>query len=465
MDEMVSKPPDPARSCRVIIADDQRSMAEMVADGLTDLGYEALPFASSREASARIREGDYDALVTDLRMPDIDGLELLELSRKSAPDRPVIVMTAFSAVDTAIESIRRGAYHYITKPFKVAELALLLDRALGEVALRREAITLKRALRERFALSAMIGESAAMRDACDVLARIADTDVPVLVLGETGTGKGLAARALHAESARANKPFVVVNCAALPEHLLESEFFGHPRGAFPGAVTSRAGLFVDADGGTLFLDEIGELSPALQGKLLHVIETGTVRAVGSSRERPVDVRIVTATHRDLRARVAEGLFREDLLYRLDVVEVEIPPLRHRREDIPMLIEHFLADARARYPKAVVERLSRGATKILLEHGWPGNVRELKHVIERVVILGRDAEASEADLPPAITARAGRTVALDFGDEVIPIRELQRRYASWALERLGGKKMLTCERLGIDSKTLAKWLAEEPPSGA
>lgn len=453
--------PTPRRQPRVLVADDQLAMAEMIADQLADRGYAATAAGSGQEAARRLREEDHDALVTDLRMPDLDGLELLALSRRLAPDRPVIVMTAFSAVDTAVESIRQGAYHYITKPFKVAELALFLERALGEAELRRESRSLKRALKTTFALSAIVGESGAVSTLRDLLVRVADADVPVLLLGETGTGKDLAARALHAESPRCNRPFVTVNCAALPEQLLESEFFGHVKGAFTGATHNRAGLFVEADGGTLFLDEIGELAPALQGKLLQVLETGLVRAVGSSRERPVDVRVVAATHRDLRARVGEGLFREDLLYRLDVISIPIPPLRQRRDDIPLLIEHFLAAARARHPKAVVERFTREAVQLMMEHPWPGNVRELKHVIERAVLLGRAREVTAADLAPAITPRAQRPGETHFGSEILPMREMQRRYAVWALERAGGRKMLACEKLGIDSKTLARWLSEEP----
>ncbi len=453
------------RQYRVLVVDDQPAMAEMLADQLTDLGYAASSASSGEEATQRLGEGDPDALVTDLRMPDLDGIALLQLSRRLAPDRPVIVMTAFSAVDTAVESIRQGAYHYMTKPFKVAELALFLERALGEADLRRESRTLKRALKETFASSTLVGESAAMREMSELLLRVADADVPVLLLGETGTGKGVAARALHAESSRSEKPFVSVNCAALPEQLLESEFFGHVKGAFTGATHTRAGLFAEADGGTLLLDEIGELVPALQGKLLQVLETGTVRAVGSNRERPVDVRVVAATHRDLRARVAEGLFREDLLYRLDVIPIHIPPLRQRRKDIPLLTQHFLDAARARHPRTVVERFSSEAVQRMNEYDWPGNVRELKHVVERAVLLGRSSEVGAAELGPAFLSRPSRAIEAYFGTEVIPIRELQRRYAVWALERLDGRKMLTCEKLGIDSKTLAKWLSEDPSGGA
>ncbi|HEY0468860.1 MAG TPA: sigma-54 dependent transcriptional regulator, partial [Polyangiaceae bacterium] len=310
------------RGPRVLVVDDRLDMAEMVADGLCEHGFDARAINDVAQASAQLSLGMHDALVTDLRIPGSDGLELLALSRSVAPNSPVIVMTAFSGIDTAIESIRRGAYHYLTKPFKVEELVLFLRRALDDAALRREAKALRSALSS--SRSDLVGDSPAMRDVLDLVRRVADSQVPVLLLGETGTGKGLIARAIHAESSRANEPFVAVNCAAIPETLLESELFGHVKGAFTGASADRVGLFAQAQAGTLFLDEIAELSAPLQAKLLHVLETGQVRAVGSDRERRVDARVIAATHRDLRRRVAENSFREDLLYQLDVVSVEIP---------------------------------------------------------------------------------------------------------------------------------------------
>jgi two-component system response regulator HydG len=296
-----------------------------------------------------------------------------------------------------------------------------------------------------------------MRALFELVRRAADSSAPVLLLGETGTGKGLVARALHAESHRREGRFVVVNCAAIPEALLESELFGHVRGAFTGASADRAGLFEQADRGTLFLDEIGEMPLHLQAKLLHVLETGALRRVGSNREYRVDVRIVAATHRDLRARVESGSFREDLLYRLDVVAIEIPPLREHIEDLPRLIEHFLALTRARNPKSKLVRIAPAALDVLAAYSWPGNVRELEHLLERLAVLSRTETATLEDLPPHMVSRATAPSALDFGDTVLPIRELQRRYASWALQRFGGAKMATCEALGIDSKTLSKWL--------
>jgi two-component system response regulator HydG len=445
------------KGARVLVVDDELSMAETLADGLAERGYATSALASSQKAAAALEGGEVDLLVTDLRMPHTDGLGLLALSRKADPMRPVIVMTAYSAIDSAIESIRQGAYHYLTKPFKVDELALFVERALSESRLRRETIALRRALRAQHGLDKLVGTSASMREVVDLVERVADAAAPVLIVGETGTGKGVVARAIHAQGPRAEAPFVAVNCAALPENLLESELFGHVKGAFTGATTHRVGLFEEAAQGTVFLDEIGEMAPALQAKLLHVLESGTVRALGSNRERAVDARILAATHRDLRERVKTGLFREDLLYRLDVVTIALPPLRLRRDDLPMLIEHFLAVAKARHPQSPVESLAPAAQNLLLLHAWPGNVRELEHVIERAVLLGRSRIIQTQDLPSSVTAPEPAS-NISFTGEVVPMREAQRRYAAWAYERLGERKMQTAEKLGVDFKTLSKWLA-------
>jgi two-component system response regulator HydG len=445
---------------RVLVVGDELSLAEGGADGLAERGYDAVAVGSSAEAAKLLdaREARFDAVVTDLRMPGVDGLQMLSIARRADPARPVIVMTAYSAIDSAIESIRRGAYHYLTKPFKADELALFLGRALEDATLRRETASLKRALRDRFSIANLVGDSGAMREVADLVLRVADTHVPVLILGETGTGKGVVARALHAHGGRAGGPFVAINCAALPEPLLEPELFGHTRGAFTGATTARAGLFAEANGGTLFLDEVGEMSPALQAKLLHVLESGAVRPVGATKEQQVDVRIVAATHRDLRAKVAAGEFREDLLYRLEVVTIDLPPLRLRRDDIPILLAHFLARAKGTHPRSPVERFSAEALDVLGDYAWPGNVRELEHVVERLVVLGRAAEVGLADLPASVRARP--PAGAPFSGPVVPMREMQRRYAAWACQQLGGRRMLTASTLGIDDKTLAKLLAEE-----
>jgi two-component system response regulator HydG len=463
----MSKPPPPSaeaearapRRPRVLVIDDEPSMSEMVADGLSERGYDATSVSSSKEA-ARLLEAtnsELDAVVTDLRMPGVDGLEMLSISKRAAPSRPVIVMTAYSAVDSAIESIRRGAYHYLTKPFKADELALFLERALDEARLRRETANLKLALRERYSSANLVGGSPAMREVADLIDRVAATAVPVLILGETGTGKGVVARAIHAQGSRAAGPFVTVNCAALPENLLESELFGHVKGAFTGATSARAGLFAEADGGAIFLDEIGEMSQGLQAKLLHVLESSTVRPIGGTKERVVDVRVMAATHRDLRARVASGAFREDLLYRLEVVTMELPPLRHRRGDIGELLAHFLAREKNKHPQSPVQGFAPDALDLLVDYAWPGNVRELEHLVERVVVLGRSAQVTAVDLPPALRAKSPGPAP--FSGPVLPIREVQRRYAAWAFQQLDGRRMATAEKLGIDDKTLAKWLAD------
>jgi len=445
---------------RVLVVDDEPDMAETLADGLRDRGFDATACDSSTDASKRLSADTIDALVTDLRMPKVDGMALLALSRQVAPERPVIVMTAYGAIETAVDAIRQGAFHYLTKPFAVEELSLFLGRALDDVRVRREARSLRAALRETAGLGTLVAASVAMREVFDLAARVADAATPVLIVGETGTGKSALARAIHATSVRASGAFVAVNCAALPETLLESELFGHVKGAFTGATSARGGLFAEADGGTLLLDEVGEMSTALQAKLLHVIESRAVRAVGAAKERQVDTRILAATHRDLHERVRSGAFREDLLYRLDVVTIQVPPLRHRREDVPLLVERMLADAKAKHPRSVVERLGPDAMQKLIDHAWPGNVRELAHAIERVVLLGRDVEAGAGDLPPSVTTGPPPEMPDVLEGGVLPIREVQRRYAAWALEKLGGRKARTAEALGVDVKTLSKWLAGE-----
>jgi two-component system response regulator HydG len=366
-------------------------------------------------------------------------------------------MTAYGDVESAVDSIRQGAYHYLLKPFKLDEIVLFLERAVDEQRVRSEARELRAALAERFSLGSIVGKSAAMQAVYEVIERVKNANAPVLIVGETGTGKGLVARAIHTESERSGRAFVSINCASLPEALLESELFGHAKGAFTGAVGS-SGLFVAADGGTLLLDEIGEMAPSLQAKLLHVLESGTVRAIGATKERDVDVRIVAATHRDLRELVRVERFREDLFYRLDVITVELPALRHRREDIPILVDHLFAKSKAKNAASRVESWSTAAIGALMDHAWPGNVRELAHVIERMVLLCRSSQIEPADLP-GLSTRPPRLPPV-FDGAIVPIREVERRYAVWALEQMAGNKTRTAERLDIDVKTLAKWLSED-----
>jgi two-component system response regulator HydG len=446
-------------AARVLVVDDHLEMAEMLAESLVDAGFEAEALASGSAALERLEAGGIDVLVTDLRMNQVSGLDLLAASKKDAPQRPVIVMTAYGAIDTAVESIRQGAYHYLTKPFQPEELVIFLRRALDERNLQQEARLLRRALRGQMGGDGMIGTSPGMREVMELIERVAAVDVPVLLRGETGTGKSMVAGAIHSLSPRAKAPFVAVNCAALPEALLESELFGHVKGAFTGAASDRPGLFVEAEHGTILLDEIGELPLAIQAKLLHVLERGAVRPVGSSRERQVDVRILAATHRDLPEMARAQTFREDLLYRLDVVAIEIPALRHRREDILPLVEHFLKTFRAQYPASPVTGFSPAALHRLMDYPWPGNVRELAHLIQRTVVLGRSPVADLEDLPQGLVQEAPPSQA-GFG-ELVPARELQHRYSVWALDRCGGHKSRTAEKLGIDIKTLNRWLQDGP----
>lgn len=443
---------------RVLIADDNLEMARTIADGLSERGYDTVAVSAGQEAIDVLASDQLDAVVTDLRMPGVDGMAVLAASRRIDAQRPVIVMTAYSAIDSAVESIRQGAYHYLTKPFKLDELAIFLQRALDDYRLRHEASALRKTLKQRFSTTNLIGDSPALRAVIDVIERVADADVPVLITGETGTGKGIVARALHAESERSAAPFVPVNCGALPEALLESELFGHVRGAFTGASSDRPGLFAEASGGTIFLDEIGELPLPLQAKLLHVLESGNVRPVGATRERAVKARVVAATNRDLREATRTGSFREDLLYRLDVVTVSLPALRHHREDIPALLAHFLRLAKEHHPRSSVVRFSAAAVRLLLTYYWPGNVRELAHAVERAILLGRNDEAGPEDLLPEIQ-RGGPPSELEFRGGVLPFRVLQHRYATWALAQFAGHRGRTAERLGVDGKTLARWLSD------
>jgi len=448
----------PRTAPNVIVVDDKLAMAETLADGLTDLGVAATAFGSSRVALENILAGDIDVVVTDLRMPELDGLALLDAIRAAKPETQVIVMTAYGAIDSAVEAIRRGAYHYLTKPFKLDELAIYAKRAIAERALRREAATLRRQLDARFTLHGLVAHSAAMQRVLGIVERIAPTSVPVMITGETGTGKSAIARAIHGTSTRAKHPFIALNCAALPEQLLESELFGHVRGAFTGATHDHPGLFVAADGGTILLDELAEMPIALQPKLLRVLEAGTLRPVGATQERSVDVRVIAATHRDVRAAVAAGTLREDLLYRLNVLAIEVPPLRERRDDIAPLVEHFFADAIARHASTSATCFSRAAMRRLLDHAWPGNVRELAHVVERGVLLASNDEISVADL--GLETETSSASPMLFGGEVLTMNDIQRRYARWALDRFGGHKTRTAERLDIDAKTLNRWLADD-----
>jgi two-component system response regulator HydG len=437
---------------RVLVVDDHLEMARTIMDYLCQRGMDAKAVSSAQEALAMLGKDNFDALLTDLRMKGMDGLDLLDAAHRLDPELPVVVMTAFGGIDSAIESIQRGAYHYVTKPFKLDVVRVLLDRACHERDLKSENRRLRHAVDHHFA--DILGQSPPMQALFSLLERVAQVSSPALVLGATGTGKELVARALHHSGPRAAGPFVAVNCAAIPEALLESELFGHTRGAFTGATQARRGLFLDADGGTLLLDEIGELSPPLQARLLRVLESGEVRPLGSDVVRTVDVRVVAATHQPLSDLVHQGEFREDLYFRLKVLPISLPPLRERGDDIRILAEHFLAKARERLPQATARVFSADGVTALLSQSWPGNVRELQHLVERLVVT-TDKETLDGEAVRAALELPVLHPVEPFGAfEGLPtLRDLEQHYIDHVLECTGGNKTKAAEILGIDPSTL------------
>ncbi|MBZ4421624.1 sigma-54 dependent transcriptional regulator [Myxococcus sp. RHSTA-1-4] len=439
---------------RILVVDDHVEMGRMLSDPLTDEGYTVDLATGGEEAIRLARTRLYDAVLTDLRMEKVDGLDVLEAVRAMDPDVPVLLMTAFGGVESAVEAMKRGAYHYFTKPFRLDEVLVFLKRALAERRLRAENRALRQQAAERSSLGALVGRSAPMRALYELIERVAHSGAAVLLRGESGSGKELVARALHFEGPRAEGPFVAVNCTALPHHLLESELFGHVKGAFTGATSARRGLFVEADRGTLFLDEIGDMPLELQARLLRVLEDGEVRAVGADASRTVDVRIIAATHQDLEARVREGRFRADLFYRLNVVTLRMPPLRERREDIPLLVEHFISRSRARNPRSRLQGLTPEAVAALAALPWPGNVRELENLVERLVVLAPGESASLDDLRPHLPPEAAESQPLARAQqELWPLRRLEAEYITWMVARCGGNKTRAAELLGIDVSTI------------
>jgi len=428
-------------------------MARLLADQLTEARYVVERAHGGAEALRLARAELPSLVVTDLRMKEVDGFDVLEGVHELDPDVPVIVMTAFGAIETAIEAIKRGAYHYVTKPFLLAEILAYIERALAERRIRAENAVLRRGTKDA-AAPALVGASAPMRALHELIAQAGPSAAPVLITGESGTGKELVARAIHEASERRAEPFVAVNCTALPESLLESELFGHTRGAFSGATAPRRGLFVEADGGTLLLDEIGDMPAALQAKLLRILQDGEVRAVGSDTIRRVDVRIIAATNHDVDAQVASGKFRGDLFFRLNVVRIEVPPLRTRRDDVPALLDHFLARARARNRSASAKRFDPDVAERLAAHSWPGNVRELENVVERLVVLSRAEEIGSEELDRFAPQLVAGPSPLDaVRDRMVSLREMEDAYIAWVLARCDGNKTRAAEVLGLDVSTI------------
>jgi DNA-binding NtrC family response regulator len=441
----------------ILVADDDAVARELLAEVLTREGYRVRAAAGGAEAIALAEREVFDVALIDLRMPDVDGLAVLARIRRLDPAPPVFILTAFAAIETAIEAIRQGAYDYLSKPFRVDEIKLAVRRVLETQRLVRENREYRRELQGRYGVDRLLGQSPEMVTIYRLVARVAALDTTVLIQGETGTGKELVARAIHYASPRAERPFVAIDCAALPESLFESELFGHERGAFTGAVGSRRGLLETADGSTCFLDEIGELPLGLQAKLLRVIQERTLRRVGGNEPIAVNVRLIAATNRDLRKRVEEGTFREDLYYRLNGVTIVMPPLRERGTDIPLLAHDFMQRYAAAAGKPL-EGFAPDALKLLSGYRWPGNVRELEHAVERAVALARSAVILPEDLPPEIRAETPRPPELPA--RRMTLDELRRWYVATVLEETGGNKLRAAELLGIDRRTLYRILERE-----
>ena len=417
-------------------------------------------YTSADEGLEALVRESFDVVLTDVKMPGIDGIEFCRRIAANRPDVPVIVMTAFGSMETAVAAIRAGAYDFITKPIEMDLLALTLERAFKHRRLQEQVKLLSEAVERTERYDELIGESPAMHKLYDQLSRIADSETSVLLMGESGTGKELAARSLHKRSRRSGKPFVAVNCAALPETLLESELFGHARGAFTDARSDRKGLFVQAEGGTLFLDEITEMPLTMQPKLLRALEESAVRPVGGDQELPFDARILAATNRDLESAVEEGRFRKDLYYRINVIQLELPPLRSRGTDTLLLAQHFVEQFAARSGKQV-RGISEAVGERLLAYAWPGNVRELRNVIERAVALTRYDKLAVEDLPEKIRDWRSSQVFIGGDDpsELVPMEEVERRYILHVVRSVEGNKTLAARVLGLDRKTLYRKLRQ------
>jgi DNA-binding NtrC family response regulator len=453
-----ARAPAPSPRAVILIVDDDAAMRDYLRDELEHEGFRVLTAPGGRAGVERVKQGGVDLVVSDVKMPDLDGLDLLREVRAVEPSPYVITITAFGSIDTAIRAVKLGAYDYVTKPFEFDQLLLTIEKALGERELRSEVARLRAEVSRRDRLENLIGRSQAMQEIFDLIRRVSSSPANVLITGESGTGKELVARAIHSHSPRKARPFVAVNCAAIPGSLLESDLFGYKRGAFTDARTDHAGLFVEADGGTLFLDEITELPVTLQPKLLRVLQEREVRPLGASRSERVDVRIIAATNRDVEAGLASGEFREDLYYRLNVIQVQIPPLRGRTEDVLPLAEHFLARSASRAGKAL-RGFAEAANKVLLGHHWPGNVRELENVVERAVALCDREIVGVEDLPPAMRERRNQDRLGGAVAQGLTLEQLEREYIERVMQAEGGNKTRAAQRLGLDRKTLYRKLDE------
>ncbi len=443
---------------RILIIDDDRSLCEVLESELRRREFEVTWVTDPHAAIALFEREDFGLAITDVNMSGMNGVELCKQLVARREDMPVIVITAYANMETAIAAIRAGAYDFVTKPFDMDELALTIERAIRHRVLREEVKRLRKAVDSTQRFEEILGTSAAMLKMCELVTRVADTETTVLITGESGTGKELVAKALHAKSGRRDGPFVAINCAAMPENLLESELFGHVKGAFTDARTARPGLFIRASKGTLFLDEIGEMPAGMQAKLLRALQERTVRPVGGDTEQPFDTRILAATNRDLETEVEEKRFREDLFYRINVVRTHVPPLRARGGDILLLAQHFLERYANQSRRAVLGMTSAAADK-LLQYPWPGNVRELQNCIERAVALAQFDQIGVDDLPEKIRDYKTVRINIESNDpaELLPMEEVERRYILKVLEAVGGNKTLAAQVLGFDRRTLYRKL--------
>jgi DNA-binding NtrC family response regulator len=433
---------------QLLVVDDDEEMRAVVAVRFRRLGMRVTEAGSGEEALARTAQARFDVALLDLHLPGISGIELLTALKERLPELEAILLTAHSSIETAVQAMKQGAYDYLTKPFQLADLEVHVQKAYEKVQLSRRERQWVQQIAYESPRYRLVGDSPAMKRVVQMIERVAPADATVLVRGASGTGKELVARALHVNSPRADRPLVTVNCAALTESLLESELFGHEKGAFTGAVQTKPGLVEVAEGGTLFIDEIGEMAPGLQAKLLRVLENGQFRRVGGTQEIQADVRVVAATNRDLAEELKSGRFREDLYYRLNVVTIELPPLRERREDVPLLVEHFLT---TRQVGPLRSRVSPEAMQALAHYAWPGNVRELANVLERAQILAEDHLITPDDLPDALSAaRPGGEAS--SGDPR-HLSEVERQHVRAVLQQEKGNKVHAARALGISRRSL------------
>lgn len=447
----------PRKRLKVLFADDEPSLQELMSIELPRMGHEVTVCPDGTTAVAALERNVYDCLLVDLDMPGLDGIEVIEHAKQSSPDTEAVVLTGKASTESAIAALRYGAFDYLTKPCKLVDLQALLDRVGDKRELTNKYRALKRQLERVEGPARLIGSGEGMQRVHRLVAKVAPTSSTVLILGETGTGKELVARAIHDQSLRAEMPFVAINCGALPEHLIESELFGHRKGAFTGADASRTGLFEVADGGTLFLDEIGELPKSMQSKLLRVLESGEIRRVGDNDSFQVDVRVVCATHRNLESMVRDELFRDDLLFRINTFEIALPSLRDRIADIPELVQHLFQRFWSEPLSAPQMAFAPEALAVLQSYAWPGNVRELANVVEHATILCDRPPIGLAHLPGRL--RSGHDMAPHWNLGPITLRELEQMAIDKAIERHAGNKPAAAEELGISLKTLYNRLAQ------